>query len=554
MSVRHFFFLLLFLLLIPVSCTQDTVYHSLLCRSEALLEEFPDSALRLLDSIPSLHLLSDEESNYYHLIRVQARDKIGQDISSDTVLFRLKEYYEHTDPVKSALVYLYLGKMYYQRAEYEAALLNYLNAEKRSERLGIKQRAMIQHNIGNLFFVQRDIRDAKMRYARALEGFTAVGDTKNQIAAYNLLGSCCMLEENTDSAYYYYDRCVELLDSCTQDHLSITTILSNLSVGYRHMGDREKARFYLEKVFDYPINTMERARINYNLAKLDDGNEADFYSYMQQAIELVREEDDPFFKATLHRTLSEHEEEKEDFFSALDHHKSYVDFMLGFYENKYENSLKDIQQTYYLDNLEHENLILTIRQQRLIILALIVLLLFLTLFGWFYIQNRKAMNQVKDNINYLQSMSRLYNDKERSLRSIVLHNFNILKKVALLDKYVTNHPGNDKLLKRFHEIVYNQEDLNWDILYETMNKLHNDLFTRLKEEFSALDESEFRICCLSIARFSNIEIGLLMNYSVNTINAKKAALRKKLGVKPMGNIEEFLISYFAGKERNSFEK
>ncbi|MCD8080624.1 MAG: tetratricopeptide repeat protein [Bacteroides sp.] len=394
-----------------------------------------------------------------------------------------------------------------------------------------------------------------MRYTRALEGFVAATDIRNQIAAYNILGSCYMLEENMDSAYFYYDRCIELLDSLSHDHLYITTILSNLSVGYRYAGDIEKAKLYLQKVFDYPIPKREQARINYNLARLEEENDTAFYRYMQQALELMEEEDDLYFKASLYEALSEHEEEKADYFSALDHHKRYVTYIRDFFEDKYENSLKDMQHTYYLGNLEHANLTLTIRQQRLIILMLIVLLFFLFVFGWFYRQNRKAMNQIKDNINYLQRMSRFYNEKERSLRNIVLHNFNILKKVALLDQYVINNPANDKLLKRFHEIVYNnQEGINWDILYETMNKLHNDLFTRLRVEFPQVDEAEFRICCLSIARFTNIEIGLLMNYSVNTINAKKAALRKKLGVKPMGNIEEFLISYFDEKENCTFEK
>ncbi len=554
MTLRHTHYFLWFLFAL-FSCTRHSRYPDLIRRAGDLLEEYPDSALRLLDSIPSPFLLNAQDASYYHLLRVQAKDKTGQSLSEDTILFHLRAYYEDRDLPKASLVYLYLGKMHYQWGDYETALLNYLHAEKRSDKLGAKQKALIQHNIGNLFFVQRDFRDAKMRYQRALEGFAEATDLRNQIAAYNVLGSCYMLEENPDSAYFYYDRCIELLDSLSHDHLYITAILSNLSVGYRHTGDREKAKFYLQKVFDYPINKQERARINYSLARLEEENDMAFRYYMRQALELVEEEEDLYFKATLYQTLSEHEEGTADYFSALDHHKSYVTYMRDFFEDKYKNSLKDMQHTYYLGNLEHANLILTIRQQRLIILMLIVLLLFLFVFGWFYRQNRKAMNQIRDNINYLQRMSRFYNEKERSLRNIVLHNFNILRKVALLDQYVINSPTNDKLLKRFHEIVYNnQEGINWDILYETMNKLHNDLFTRLREEFPEVDESEFRICCLSIARFTNIEIGLLMNYSVNTINAKKAALRKKLGVKPMGNIEEFLISYFDEKESCTFEK
>jgi len=89
---------------------------------------------------------------------------------------------------------------------------------------------------------------------------------------------------------------------------------------------------------------------------------------------------------------------------------------------------------------------------------------------------------------------------------------------------------NSRLIKKFNEIVYNQESMDWERLYETMNGLYNNLFTKLKSSFPQLDESEFKICCLSIAKFSNAEIALIMKYSTSSIQWKKACIRKKLGV------------------------
>ncbi|MCD8080623.1 MAG: hypothetical protein LUF04_09535 [Bacteroides sp.] len=152
MILRHTQTIFLLFLFALFSCTRHSRFHTLIRQAEEILEEYPDSALRLLDSIPSPFLLNVQDANYYHLLRIQARDKTGQDLTEDTILFRLREYYEDTDPTKSSLVYLYLGKMHYQQGDYETALLNYLHAEKRSDKLGMKQKALIQHNIGNLFF------------------------------------------------------------------------------------------------------------------------------------------------------------------------------------------------------------------------------------------------------------------------------------------------------------------------------------------------------------------------------------------------------------------
>ncbi|MCC8188439.1 MAG: hypothetical protein LIP08_13320 [Bacteroides sp.] len=141
-------------------------------------------------------------------------------------------------------------------------------------------------------------------------------------------------------------------------------------------------------------------------------------------------------------------------------------------------------------------------------------------------------------------MSALYNEKEKTLKNIVLKDFNILKKVALLESYLINNESNNKLIKKFNEIAYNQEMMDWERLYETMDSLYDNLFTKLKKAFPQLDETEFRICCLSIAKFSNSEIAVIMKYSTSSIQWRKASIRKKMGIKPMGNILEFLNSYF----------
>ena len=78
-----------------------------------------------------------------------------------------------------------------------------------------------------------------------------------------------------------------------------------------------------------------------------------------------------------------------------------------------------------------------------------------------------------------------------------------------------------------------------DSLYEVMNDLHNGFFERLRDKFSDLNEDEFRICCLTYAKFDSMEISIIMGLSVNTIQMKRSSIRKKLGIPPL---EIFLTS------------
>jgi len=156
----------------------------------------------------------------------------------------------------------------------------------------------------------------------------------------------------------------------------------------------------------------------------------------------------------------------------------------------------------------------------------------------------KRENQILEaekKIYQLIEMSNSYDSKENSSRHIILHNFDILKKVTLLRQYLRDDDEqSQRLVKRFNEIVYGQESLNWDMLFQNMDTIHNGLFSRLKDRYPMLNEDEFRICCLTYSDFSCSEIGIIMELSANTVQMKRSMIRKKLGIESQGSIQTHL--------------
>ena len=72
-------------------------------------------------------------------------------------------------------------------------------------------------------------------------------------------------------------------------------------------------------------------------------------------------------------------------------------------------------------------------------------------------------------------MSEKYDENEKTFMSYLLKHFNVLKKVSGLEIYMNKEKSHkdEFWIKKFNEIVYGQNTLNWDILYDIMNELHN---------------------------------------------------------------------------------
>ena len=60
---------------------------------ERLVEQHPDSALNLLDSLVYPINLNKRQYNRYMILELQAKDKSYKDITSDTAIWGVKNYY-----------------------------------------------------------------------------------------------------------------------------------------------------------------------------------------------------------------------------------------------------------------------------------------------------------------------------------------------------------------------------------------------------------------------------------------------------------------------------
>ena len=98
----------LFTVFIFASCLQKKP-NSTLLQAESLVEEYPDSALYILQNIDNPQSFSKADYADYSLLMIQALDK-NYLVYSDTLLRAASDYFLIGDnPIKKAKTYFYLG-------------------------------------------------------------------------------------------------------------------------------------------------------------------------------------------------------------------------------------------------------------------------------------------------------------------------------------------------------------------------------------------------------------------------------------------------------------
>jgi len=125
----------------------------LMQQAQLLIEQKLDSALVLLDAV-NVARFSDAERAEYTLMRIQAKDKAGLDISADTAIFKVSDdYVAGSDVEKAALACFYAGRVWQEQGNASAAMQAYLDAERMANSLKNQERlkGLIVFFIGNLY-------------------------------------------------------------------------------------------------------------------------------------------------------------------------------------------------------------------------------------------------------------------------------------------------------------------------------------------------------------------------------------------------------------------
>ncbi|MFY0600011.1 MAG: tetratricopeptide repeat protein [Cyclobacteriaceae bacterium] len=81
---------------------------------------------------------------------------------------------------------------------------------------------------------------------------------------------------------------------------------------------------------------------------------------------------------------------------------------------------------------------------------------------------------------------------------------------------------------------------SWEEFEVRFTAVNEEFYTRLKEKFPSLGQSDHRLCALIKLNFSSKDIARLLGISTESVHTTRYRLRKKLGLNRQDNLENFI--------------
>ena len=192
--ISLFYSLIISLCLLISSCNHGSVTTSILSEAEKVMTEYPDSALKLLQSIPNPEGLTGKAQADYALLYSQALDKNYIDTANDSLIQIAVNYYKDRSDVKAKFyAYYYLGRVYVNGNQYDKATLAFINAEQEVEGLGDDYAAgLLYRQMADIYRRYYDFTKALECYQRATGYYEQAG--KHQHKLWGLLSQSAVYD------------------------------------------------------------------------------------------------------------------------------------------------------------------------------------------------------------------------------------------------------------------------------------------------------------------------------------------------------------------------
>lgn len=131
--MKRISFIIATILVCFIGCAPKSVRHTL-SDIEAFIQERPDSALSILDTMDRASLTTARSRAHHALLHAMALDKNFIDVSDDSIAQVAVDYFSKHGPQKyHARSLYYLGLAYYYQEDYNKAIVEFTKAEEVAE-------------------------------------------------------------------------------------------------------------------------------------------------------------------------------------------------------------------------------------------------------------------------------------------------------------------------------------------------------------------------------------------------------------------------------------
>ena len=229
------------------ACSDKKGLTDTLHRAEALMNEYPDSALQLLRALPVADMHQAGNRARYALLYSQALDKNYIDETNDSLINIAVDYYRTTDDVRSKfLAFYYRGRVYANGGDFLRATSNYMEAEQLADAVndGYLQ-GLLYAEMGRIYRLCYDYSKSLEAHQKAAECYERAGKIRHR--NYMWLNQSLIyknMNQYTESEHLLQQTLLEAKEQ--EDYDLLRECLGDLILLAIEQGKMSKARLYNE--------------------------------------------------------------------------------------------------------------------------------------------------------------------------------------------------------------------------------------------------------------------------------------------------------------------
>ena len=201
MKRTRILFLLLGLLLL-MSCNDPKHITDALHHAEALMNETPDSAWSVLNTLSPDEMGQNRTRALYALLYTQAQDKTYRDETNDSLISVAVDYYRNSDDVRRKfLSFYYKGRVHFNAEDYLNATTCYMEAEQLVNEVGDDYlTGLLYSELGRIYRLYYDYPKSMEAHQKAAEYYERAGKIRHRnYMWYNQSLVCRNMDQNDES-------------------------------------------------------------------------------------------------------------------------------------------------------------------------------------------------------------------------------------------------------------------------------------------------------------------------------------------------------------------
>ena len=538
--MRKVLYILSFILLL--SCSRHNDAERLLSQAQAVMETSPDSAIMYLDSIliPEKFLKKDRYMEYL-VTKVQAKYKNYYNIKEDTSIFETKAYFDKkaqssklTAHSRKYQMYahLYSACVYDERGEYENAMRDYKTAFTLAENMHDSLYMWrINNYIAEVFCNQTYWNEAMMIYKKSVILANSTADKANSM---DNLARMYYLINNDDSCKFYIKQAIYLAEQ-TNDKSTLSSIYQSAYVFYKEFNEIEHASKYLNMSVMCNPNIDSDWDNLYNLnflsLFLEEGELDSARIYVNKLRNEFETMEICHMQTSICDNLADYYHKINIYDSALYYRKKLTYLVQEIYKQSIDDNIYEIQKKY--DYELQRNIYQTKLNKRLIlIVCILIVLLLVSIISLIRITklNRREQvltKEVEDLSNVKNDYDKFKHEIKESFDNSLKARFDVIRKVNTFER---NNKTN-KNVKEIKEYAYGSPyKTAFEASVDVIESSYNKITSFIKESYPELNETEYKICILSITPLSTDDIANIVELGSDSVRKSRSNIRKKLHI------------------------